>query len=83
VKGGKWSGGIVPYGYRKTPESFIEINEDVIPGTQMPEAEVVRMIYRWAAQRQSTLAIARKLNETTIRRQLGAFRTAIQKGTVP
>jgi len=45
VRAGRWWSGIVPYGYRRNTNGFLEVNEDPVPGTTIPEAEVVRMIY--------------------------------------
>jgi len=67
AKTGKWMGGIVPYGYKVGEDRHIEVNEDSIPGTNIPEAEVVRMIYRWTGEEKlSTLKIAQKLNSMGI-----------------
>ena len=47
-----WLGGIVPYGYRKEgedKEARIVVSEDKIPEVGISEAEVVRQIYRLAA----------------------------------
>lgn len=43
---GKWLGGIVPYGYRVNDEKFLEVCEEPLPGLDMTEADVVRMMYR-------------------------------------
>lgn len=63
AKDGKWLGGIVPYGYFKNDEGYIEPNETIIPGTDMSEADVVRLIYRLCADKgKSTLKISDHLN---------------------
>jgi site-specific DNA recombinase len=62
VKTGIWVSGIVPYGYYRGEDRFLHINETLLPGTTVSEAEVVRMMYRWATEGQSTLKIARMLN---------------------
>lgn len=49
AKEGKWLGGIVPYGYIKNAEGFLEVNENTIPGFDMSEADVVRMMFRMCA----------------------------------
>src|SRR5690606_11510668 len=42
---GKWLGGIVPYGYKLDEEGYLQINEAPLPGMDMSEADVVRLIY--------------------------------------
>lgn len=63
---GAWLGGIVPYGYRKTGEKAtarLVVSEEPIPGLDLSEADVVRMIYRIAAvERRSCYFIAARLN---------------------
>ena len=56
IKGGKYSGGIIAYGYRLNPDSKqLEIEER--------EAEVVKMIYDWCVEEQiSCVQIAERLN---------------------
>lgn len=66
MKSGKWSGGIVPYGYRRGASGYLEVNEDPLLGKMISEAELVRTIFRWAEERLSTLKIARRLNEMGI-----------------
>ena len=46
---GKWLGGIVPYGYFKNDEGYLEINTAEIPGTGMSECDVVKLIYSMVA----------------------------------
>lgn len=59
---GKWLGGIVPYGYRVV-DGFLEINDDPLPGMEMSEADVVRLIYHLIAdQGYSTVKVADYLN---------------------
>lgn len=63
ARAGKWLGGIVPYGYRVNEEGYLEINEDPLPGMEMSEADVVRLIYRLIGeQRYSTIRVADYLN---------------------
>lgn len=62
VKAGLWVSGIVPYGYRVGEDRRLHINEDLLPGATVSEVEVIRMMYRWATEGQSTLKIARTLN---------------------
>jgi site-specific DNA recombinase len=56
IKAGKYSGGIVAYGYRINPDSKrLEVEDN--------EAEVVRMMFRWCAEeRASCIRIADRLN---------------------
>jgi len=64
---GKWLGGIIPYGYRVNEEKFLEVNEDPLPGFDMSEADVVRLIYRLTCeQKYSTPRIADQLNALVI-----------------
>ena len=50
AKEGKWLGGIVPYGYLKNDDGFLEPNTAPIPGFNMSEPDVVRMMYKMTAQ---------------------------------
>ncbi len=60
---GKWLGGIVPYGYMVNEEGFLEINEEPIPGMNMSEADVVKLIYDLIAnQGYSTIKAADYIN---------------------
>ncbi|NPV52163.1 MAG: recombinase family protein [Firmicutes bacterium] len=63
ARAGKWLGGIVPYGYRVNDEGYLEICEDPLPGLDMSEADVIRLIYRLTAdQGYSTIKVADYLN---------------------
>ena len=63
ARAGKWLGGIVPYGYRVNEEGYLEINEDLLPGLDMSEADVVRLIYYLIAEQgYSTIKVADYLN---------------------
>jgi site-specific DNA recombinase len=63
ARSGKWLGGIVPYGYMVNAEGFLEVSEEPLPGLDMSEADVVRLIYRLIAeQRYSTIRVADYLN---------------------
>lgn len=81
ARSGAWLGGIVPYGYLaigKGIESQLVISEKVIPGFTLSEAEVIRTIYRMAAdERQSCHTIADHLNA------LGLPSTHIPNGDEP
>ncbi|WP_019120456.1 recombinase family protein [Brevibacillus massiliensis] len=60
---GKWLGGIVPYGYRKNEDGFLEVNENPIPSFYMSEADVIRLIFnRLANHGDSCITIADLLN---------------------
>jgi site-specific DNA recombinase len=67
---GAWLGGIVPYGYRKTGAKAtgrLVVSEEPIPGVDLSEADVAKMIYRLAAvERRSCHFIAARLNEIQI-----------------
>lgn len=56
IKGGKYSGGIVAYGYRINPDSKqLEIEDN--------EAETIRMMFKWCVDdRVSCIKIAERLN---------------------
>ena len=59
---GKWLGGIVPYGYRVNA-GHLEICESLLPGMDMTEADVVRLIYRMVGEQGcSTVEVANYLN---------------------
>ncbi|GAC1615290.1 MAG: recombinase family protein [Ktedonobacteraceae bacterium] len=66
ARGGAWLGGIVPYGYLvvgKGVDRRLIVSEKLIPGFHTSEAEVVRLLYRMAAEEhKSCLAIADHLN---------------------
>lgn len=60
---GKWLGGIVPYGYYVNNEGYLEVSEEPLPGFEMSEADVIRLIYRLTVdQHMSTVEIADYLN---------------------
>ena len=57
ARAGAWLGGIVPYGYRKEGEdkdARIVISDEEIPGAGISEAEVMRQVYRMAANERAT-----------------------------
>lgn len=63
ARDGRWLGGIVPFGYRVNDEGYLEVNDDKLPGHDLSEAEVVRMIYALIAeQKLSTIRVADYLN---------------------
>ena len=60
---GKWLGGIVPYGYRKNDEGYLVINEEKLPGFDMSEADVIRLIYQLTIDEEyTTVEMADYLN---------------------
>jgi site-specific DNA recombinase len=60
---GKWLGGIVPYGYRVDDDGYLTICTDPLPGFDLSEADVIRMIYHLIAEEHySTIAVADYLN---------------------
>ncbi|WP_277457949.1 recombinase family protein [Paenibacillus larvae] len=61
---GKWLGGIVPYGYKKNHDGFLEINCDPLPGKEdMSEASVIELLYHLCVNgKMSTIQIADYLN---------------------
>lgn len=64
---GKWLGGIVPYGYVKNEQGMLEINDKPIPGLNMSEADVVRLIYKLITEEKwPTKKIADHLNALNV-----------------
>lgn len=55
---GKWSGILLPYGYRKNNEKLIEVDPE--------EAEQVRKMVRWCLQGWGTNRIAKELNNQDV-----------------
>lgn len=49
AKMGKYVGGVVPYGYR-VQDGYLVPSDDPIPGLDMSEVEVIRLIYRLSAE---------------------------------
>ena len=70
ARAGAWLGGIVPFGYRKEgddKEARIVVSDEEIPGVGISEAEVIRRIYRLAAdERASCFRIADILNTLAV-----------------
>lgn len=63
AKEGKWLGGIVPYGYIKGEDGFLQVNNEPIPGFSLSEPDVVRMIFDMCANHGATsIQIADHLN---------------------
>ncbi len=70
AEAGAWLGGIVPYGYRKAGDKSaarLVVSDEQIPGMDISEADVIRLIYRMAsAERQSCRKISDHLNRLSI-----------------
>jgi site-specific DNA recombinase len=70
AEAGAWLGGVVPYGYRKQGEkgeAKLVVCDDKIPGFDLSEADVVRLIYCMSAnEKKSCQKIADHLNRTEI-----------------
>ena len=63
AKEGKWLGGIVPYGYIKGDDGFLQVNNEPIPGFDLSEPDVLRMIFDMCANQGATsIQIADHLN---------------------
>ncbi|MDU2064364.1 MAG: recombinase family protein [Sporomusaceae bacterium] len=45
ARDGKWIGGIVPYGYFVNDQRFLEISTEKMPGLDLSEADVVKLIF--------------------------------------
>jgi len=81
ARDGKWLGGIVPFGYRVNAEKYLEINEDILPGCDISEAEVIRIIFKLCLKsRYSCVKIADYLNALGIPPAYVKDNRQIQKG---
>jgi site-specific DNA recombinase len=67
AESGAWMGGIVPYGYRKVGEkrdARLVVSEEIIPGNDLSESDVIRLIYRLASvERRSCFFVAARLTQ--------------------
>ncbi|MCY9762708.1 recombinase family protein [Paenibacillus alvei] len=65
---GKWLGGIVPYGYKKNLDGYLEINSDPLPGKEeMSESSVIELMYHLCSIRKmTTVKIADYFNSLAI-----------------
>ena len=87
AKEGKWLGGIVPYGYIKGDDGFLQVNNEPIPGFTLSEPDVVRMIFDMCANQGATsIQISDHLNALGIppawvAHNLGGKRRNNTKGT--
>ncbi len=60
---GKWLGGIVPYGYLKNKEKYLEVSNDLLPGFDLSESDVIKLMYRLIVEeKMSSIKIADYLN---------------------
>ena len=70
AEAGIWLGGVVPYAYRKEGlkgQSRLAVSEELIPGLELSETEVVRIIYRMCAgEKKSCQKIADYLNRAGV-----------------
>ncbi|MEG6615341.1 recombinase family protein [Peptococcaceae bacterium 1198_IL3148] len=67
AKAGKWLGGIVPYGYLVNDDGYLEVNNNPLPGLNMSEADVIKLIFKLVAEQgYSTIKVADYLNSLSI-----------------
>jgi site-specific DNA recombinase len=67
ARDGIWLGGIVPYGYFKNDEKYLEINNHTMPSCDVSEADVIRLIYKLTTDdKMTTIKIADYLNALRI-----------------
>lgn len=67
ARNGKWLGGIVPYGYYVDDDGYIQVNENTVPGTDLKEADIIRLIFDLIANKKySTIKVADYLNALEI-----------------
>lgn len=64
---GKWVGGITPYGYTVNKDGFLEVDEDPLPGKDISQAGVIRLMYDLVGrQKWSTIKVADYFNSLGI-----------------
>ncbi|KOC49965.1 recombinase family protein, partial [Clostridium botulinum] len=67
AKEGKWLGGIVPYGYFVNEDKYLEINNNAIPGINLSEADIIKLIFNLTVENHySTVKICDYLNSLNI-----------------
>jgi len=67
AKKGRWTGGVVPYGYRLDQEGYLTPDTEPREGYSFSEVEIIQRIFRMVADEGVTaMATARKLNEEGI-----------------
>jgi site-specific DNA recombinase len=62
ARNGKWTGGLVPFGYTVDRNGCLTPNQRLVDGLGMTEAEVVHDLYQRMAAGSSSVAEARRLN---------------------
>ncbi|MDA1128606.1 MAG: recombinase family protein, partial [Chloroflexi bacterium] len=63
ARDGRWTGGVIPYGYRIDNEGHLVIANTPRDGYQFSEAEIVSRIFAWVSEGQETArGVANKLN---------------------
>ena len=81
AKEGKWLGGIVPYGYLVDEEGYLAVNEAPLPGMEMSEADIVRLIYRLVGEQgMSTIKVADYLNALGVPTSYSKDNRQVKKG---
>jgi len=64
---GRWTGGVVPYGYILDQEGYLTPDTEPREGYKFSEVEIIQRIFRMLADEHETaMATARKLNEEDI-----------------
>lgn len=60
---GRWTGGVLPYGYHLSPDGYLIPAETPREGFEFSEVEIVRRIYDWIGDdHESAKNVARRLN---------------------
>lgn len=81
ARNGKWLGGIVPYGYYVDEEHHLAVNDTPLPGLDMSESDVVRLLYALTVeQHMSTIKIADYLNALGVPPSYSISGRQIKKG---
>lgn len=63
ARSGKWTGGIIPYGYKKDENGFLSVNNERPPSGGMSEKEVIEFIFHHIGEEKETCQqVADKLN---------------------
>jgi site-specific DNA recombinase len=66
---GRWTGGVVPYGYLVDGEGYLVVDRTPRHGCPYSEAEIIERIYRMIADDQGTaMAVSRSLNQEGVPR---------------
>lgn len=81
AKEGKWLGGIVPYGYYVDDDKYLQINNDIIPGLNLSEADIIKLIFNLTVEKHySTIKICDYLNAMNIPTSYEKDNRKISKG---